>query len=128
MHLIEMNNNIQELLNQIQDIASKQNLISITAHNRNGLYEADLDQIKLKLQHEISKNKNITTLDITNELNNSNISTIYANTTYYTDIPNVHADNARDYVRFFHEAWNHPDKITMINIIKNKLFMNKPKA
>ena len=53
---------------------------------------------------------------------------LYANTTYYTDNPNIHADNARDLVRFFHEAWGHPDKITMINIVKHKLLLNIPAA
>ena len=112
MYMIKNDDNIKKLLNEIINVAEKENLITIIADNKNGLYQANIDDLNKNLHNTIKESqKKVKDNKILDE------ATIYANTTYYTDIPNVHADNARDLVRYLHEAWNHPDKITMCNII-----------
>ncbi len=127
MYLIKYSHLLKPLLDKIQDISQEQDLITLTAENRNGLYEADLDNLKKHLVTTLEKSKNVTTYHVPNYYENRD-ATLYSNTTYYTDIPNVHADKLSDIVRFFHEAWGHPDKVTMCNIVKNNTYINIPKA
>jgi len=103
MHIVKNNHIIKPRLQSPEDAARQNDLIELSAKNVNGLYAADIDDLQLKLANHITSSRNVSTYNI-NEYYSNDDDVLYANTTYYTNIPNVHTDNATDLVRFFHEA------------------------
>ena len=48
-----------------------------------------------------------------------------ANVSYYFTAKN---DTVAEVVRFFHEAWGHPNVDRMVDIVAQNVYMNTPKA
>ncbi len=71
MYLIKNSHLLKPLLDKIQTISQEQDLITLNAVNRNGLYEADLDDLKQQLVKNINKTKNVTTYHVPNYYENT---------------------------------------------------------
>ena len=116
---------MENMIILINDLIEYLNLIC-NLRIKHLFYDIKKDFIKLR-----KKENKFVPFTITSKQNRKYINeyaqhTGEANASYYTNVSTVHVSTAKLLVRYFHEAWNHMSKESMINIVHYKLIKNLP--
>jgi hypothetical protein len=93
---------IQALLDLIENIAVKHNLIKLTAQNENGLYTTSMASLKHLYAGD----------------------SLFANASYYKT---VKTNDLSELVQFAHEQWGHANEQQMVWIVEYQTFKSIPK-